>query len=54
MAPIPPELVVLLREHIRRFGVAPDGRLFRSVNGGIIRPSTYWRIRQLARAIGLV
>ncbi|WP_433239932.1 tyrosine-type recombinase/integrase [Actinomadura nitritigenes] len=53
VVPIPPELVVLLREHIRRFGVAPDGRLFRSVNGGIIHPSTYWRVWQRARAIGL-
>ncbi|MBD2896901.1 hypothetical protein amrb99_58530 [Actinomadura sp. RB99] len=48
-----PELVELLREHIRRFGVVPEGRLFRSVNGGIIHPSTYWRVWQRARVIGL-
>jgi hypothetical protein len=30
--PIPPELVILLREDASRFGVGPDGRLFRSEN----------------------
>jgi integrase len=34
--PIPPELVTILREHIEEFGTAPDGRLFRTVNGGMI------------------
>lgn len=31
--PIPPVLVRMLREHIERFGVAPDGRLFRNAAG---------------------
>jgi integrase len=38
--PIPPQLVALLREHMERFGTAPDGRIFRSVNGARIQPST--------------
>jgi integrase len=29
VVPIPPELVAILRQHIGRYGVAPDGRLFR-------------------------
>jgi hypothetical protein len=37
--PIPPELVDLLRAHIRTFGIAPDGRLFRSENGNPLQPS---------------
>ena len=48
--PIPPELVDLLREHIRRFGVGPDGRLFRSEHGNVIQPSTWWRVWQKVRA----
>jgi len=42
--PIPPELVHLLREHVERFGTAPDGRLFRSERGGVIQPSTWWQV----------
>jgi integrase len=38
--PIPPELVTILREHIEEFGTAPDGRLFRTVNGGMIYDHT--------------
>lgn len=34
--PIPPVLVRMLREHIRSFGVAPDGRLFRDAAGNCI------------------
>jgi integrase len=35
VVPIPPELVAILRGHIGRYGLAPDGRLFRSENGGV-------------------
>jgi len=42
--PIPPELVVMLREHLDLFGTAPDGRLFRSENGNPVHPSTWWRV----------
>jgi len=51
--PIPPQLVVLLRVHIERFGTARDGRIFRSVNGGRIQPSTYWHVWRKARTLSL-
>ncbi|GAA2680736.1 MULTISPECIES: tyrosine-type recombinase/integrase [Actinosynnema] len=51
--PIPPVLVTILREHIARFGSAPDGRLFRSPNGGVVSSSTYSRVWEQARAYGL-
>jgi integrase len=47
--PIPPELVELLRNHIERYGVTPDGRLFRGVRGGALASSTYDRIWKEAR-----
>jgi integrase len=34
--PIPPELVKLLRAHIKRYGTTPDGRIFRTARGGIL------------------
>jgi integrase len=51
--PIPPELVVLLREHIDQFGTGRGGRLFRSVNGAPVQPSTWWRIWKATRALWL-
>lgn len=39
--PIPPELVAILRWHIYRYGVAPDGRLFRSELGGLVQDKSY-------------
>jgi integrase len=51
--PIPPELVELLRWHVATFGVAPDGRLFRSVNGGVVGSTTYARVWQEARRVAL-
>ncbi len=51
--PIPPELVQLLREHIERFGTAPDGRLFRSERGGVIQPSTWWQVWRKVRNLAL-
>lgn len=51
--PIPPELVALLREHIERYGTGRDGRIFRSVNGTPIQPSTWWRVWQRARELAL-
>lgn len=51
--PIPPELVVILRDHITRFGTAPDGRLFRSENGNPIQQSTWWQVWQKVRARSL-
>jgi integrase len=51
--PIPPELVIMLREHIDQFGTAPDGRLFRSENGNPIQQSTWWQVWQKVRPASL-
>ena len=37
--PIPPELVKLLRAHIKRYGTTPDGRIFQTTRGGILQDS---------------
>jgi integrase len=37
--PIPPDLAQLLRAHIRRYGITPDGRIFQTARGGIIQDS---------------
>jgi hypothetical protein len=51
IVPIPPALVAIVREHIARFGVAPDGRLFRSPAGGLVGSPTYARVWDLARRL---
>jgi integrase len=38
--PIPSELVTILQEHIEEFGNPADGRLFRTVTGGMIYDQT--------------
>jgi hypothetical protein len=43
----------MLREHIDLFGVAPDGRLFRSENGNPVQPSTWWQVWQKVRKAAL-
>jgi len=48
--PIPPQLVSLLRWHLRAHGTAPDGRLFRGARGGPLSESLYGRIWHQARA----
>ncbi|MBL7487906.1 tyrosine-type recombinase/integrase [Frankia sp. AgB1.9] len=47
--PLHPDLVALLRRHIEEFGIAPDGRIFRSTTGGPIRMSTYLTVWRRAR-----
>jgi integrase len=42
-----------VREHIGRYGVAADGRLFRSESGGVLHPSTYNRTWHEARCYAL-
>jgi hypothetical protein len=37
----PPDLVKLLRAHIKQYGNAPDGRIFQTSRGGIIQDSAY-------------
>jgi integrase len=39
--PIPPDLVKLLRAHIKKYGATPDGRIFQTSRGGIIQDSAY-------------
>jgi len=53
VVPIPPILVQLLHWHIATFGVAADGRLFRSEKGGVIGSTTYSRVWVLARQLAL-
>ncbi|MFD6874276.1 MULTISPECIES: tyrosine-type recombinase/integrase [unclassified Streptomyces] len=52
--PIPPQFVSTLRAHIDRFGVAPDGRLFRNQAGNYVEAGAYgitWsRARECALA----
>jgi hypothetical protein len=47
--PIPPDLVRLLRAHIRRYGTTPDGRIFETARGGIIQDSAYSAVWAAAR-----
>ncbi|MEW1866471.1 site-specific integrase [Streptomyces sp. NPDC088194] len=47
--PIPPVLVRMLREHRRKYGTTPDGRLFRAVGGGRVRSTEYTELWQRAR-----
>jgi integrase len=51
--PAPPELVALLREHIAREGVGPDGRLFRSARGNPVSDSVWDRWWKKAREAAL-
>jgi integrase len=43
VVPTHPELTRLLREHLDKFGTAPDGRLFGGVRGGELPTITYRR-----------
>ncbi|WP_234335970.1 tyrosine-type recombinase/integrase [Streptomyces sp. NRRL S-1022] len=47
--PIPPDLVSLLRWHITAYGVAPDGRLFRTQRGGLIQDNGHGEVWAEAR-----
>ncbi|WP_244313239.1 tyrosine-type recombinase/integrase [Microbispora hainanensis] len=51
--PIPPILVTVLREHIKAYGVAKDGRLFRTATGGFYSSSAYSYVWQEARKLTL-
>ncbi len=53
VVPIPPVLVALLRQHLREFGTAPDGRLFRGARGGVLSESVYGRAWHAARQAAL-
>ncbi|WP_329128325.1 tyrosine-type recombinase/integrase [Streptomyces caniferus] len=47
--PIPPDLVGLLRWHVTAYGVAPDGRLFRTQRGGLVQDTGYGEVWAEAR-----
>lgn len=47
--PIPPHFVRLLRQHIATYGVAPDGRLFRTSRGGLLQETGYGEVWARAR-----
>ncbi|MET9294418.1 hypothetical protein [Streptomyces sp. NPDC003077] len=51
--PIPPAFVATLRAHIDRFGVAPDGRLFRNAAGNYVEPAAYGTTWKRAREYAL-
>lgn len=51
--PAPPLLVAILRTHIKEFGKAKDGRIFQNERGDVLGTSSYWRVWQEARPIGL-
>jgi integrase len=53
IVPIPPVLVSILRDHLDTYGTGPDGRLFRSPNGGVVGASTYYRVWTQARMYAL-
>jgi integrase len=51
--PIPADLVTLLRQHLRAFGTAPDGRLFHGAHGGPLSESVYGRVWHAVRQAAL-
>ena len=51
--PIPPALVSLLSAHLKRYGTAPDGRIFFTARGGLIQDSAYSAVWASARAAAL-
>ncbi|SDK34146.1 Phage integrase family protein [Nonomuraea maritima] len=51
--PIPPVLVVMLREHIAEYGTAKDGRIFATGTGGTYSSSAHSYVWQEARRLAL-
>jgi integrase len=47
--PIPPDLVRLLRAHLKRYGTTADGRIFQTARGGILQDSAYTAVWAEAR-----
>lgn len=52
--PASPELVELLKQHVREFGLGEDGRLFRGSRSAELAKITYIRAWKAARAIAFV
>ncbi|MGH3326193.1 MAG: tyrosine-type recombinase/integrase [Streptomycetales bacterium] len=51
--PAPSPLTALLHDHLRQFGTAPAGRLFRGAQGGFVPDSVYGEIWRNARRAAL-
>jgi len=51
--PIPPVLVELLRNHIKRYGTAPGGRVFATARGGPLNDTGYGEVWDRARRAAL-
>ncbi|WP_066953112.1 tyrosine-type recombinase/integrase [Streptomyces lushanensis] len=51
--PIPPALVLMLRAHLKTYGTAADGRLFRAARGGRVRSTEYCDLWDKARDLTL-
>ncbi|MET8974337.1 site-specific integrase [Streptomyces sp. NPDC004539] len=47
--PIPPVLVAMLRDHLKEFGAAKDGRVFHNERGGLVGSTSYFRVWVEAR-----
>ena len=47
--PIHPDLVTLLRDHLKRFGTGPNGRVFSLLRGGIVTDRAYLAVFHAAR-----
>ena len=43
----------MLRTHLKRYGTAADGRIFRTIRGGLIQDSAYSAVWADARAAAL-
>jgi integrase len=53
VVPVPSALAGLLRQHLREYGTAPDGRLFRVARCGMLSESVYGRVWHAARRAAL-
>ncbi|WP_419997782.1 tyrosine-type recombinase/integrase [Streptomyces boninensis] len=51
--PIPPQLVLVLRDHLDTFGTTADGRLFFNERNGVLGSTAYNRVWHEARALAL-
>lgn len=49
--PVHPELVTLLRNHIKRYGTGRDGRVFTLPRGGVLTDRAYLAVFHKARAV---
>jgi integrase len=52
--PIHPDLVALLREHLKKYQPGPDGRIFTGPRGGIFNDRAYLKVFHQARATAFI